>query len=72
MVNSYELLEALFRLELPVRERDPWWWPNSGSYEVVIGAVLTQNTRWPKVEEALENLRGLEALSIDGLVFLLD
>ncbi|WP_456383072.1 3-methyladenine DNA glycosylase [Hydrogenimonas sp.] len=67
MTNSYELLEALHRLALPVRERDPWWWPNSGTYEVVIGAVLTQNTRWPKVEEALENLRSLEALSIEGL-----
>jgi len=67
MTNSYELLDALYRLDLPVQERDPWWWPNSGTYEVVIGAVLTQNTRWPKVEEALENLRSLEALSIEGL-----
>jgi endonuclease-3 related protein len=67
MTNSYELLAALHRLELPVTERDPWWWPNSGTYEVVIGAVLTQNTRWQKVEEALENLRSLEALSIEGL-----
>jgi len=67
MTNSYELLEALYAQNLPVQERDPWWWPNSGSYEVVIGAVLTQNTRWPKVEEALKNLRELEALSIDGL-----
>ncbi|BBG66548.1 endonuclease III [Hydrogenimonas sp.] len=67
MVNSYELLEALFRLELPVRERDPWWWPNSGSYEVVIGALLTQNTRWQKVEEALKNLGSLGALTIEGV-----
>ncbi len=67
MVDSYELLEALNALDLPVQERDPWWWPNSGSYEVVIGAVLTQNTRWEKVEKALENLRSLDALSIDGL-----
>ena len=67
MTDSYELLEALNRLDLPVQERDPWWWPGSGSYEVVIGAVLTQNTRWPKVEEALENLRTLDALTIEGL-----
>ena len=67
MTDSYELLEALTQLDLPVQERDPWWWPHSGSYEVVIGAVLTQNTRWPKVEEALENLRSLDALTIEGL-----
>jgi endonuclease-3 related protein len=67
VTDSYELLEALHRLDLPVRARDAWWWPNSGTYEVVIGAVLTQNTRWEKVEEALENLRSLEGLTIEGL-----
>ena len=67
MINSYELLKALVSLELPVQAYDPWWWPNSGTYEVVIGALLTQNTKWRKVEEALENLRSLEALTIEGL-----
>ncbi|BDY13394.1 3-methyladenine DNA glycosylase [Hydrogenimonas cancrithermarum] len=67
MTNSYELLKVLYTLQLPIQARDPWWWPNSGTYEVVIGAVLTQNTKWQKVEEALENLRTLEALTIEGL-----
>ncbi len=67
MINSYELLEALYRQEFPVKEHDPWWWPKSGSYEVVIGALLTQNTRWQKVEEALKNLCSLDALDIEGL-----
>ncbi|RUM45553.1 MAG: 3-methyladenine DNA glycosylase [Hydrogenimonas sp.] len=67
LTNSYELLKALHALQLPIQEKDPWWWPNSGTYEVVIGALLTQNTKWQKVEEALENLRTLEALTIEGL-----
>ncbi len=67
MVDSYELIEALSALNLPLRDRDPWWWPNSGSYEVVIGAILTQNTRWEKVEKALQNLGSLDALTMDGL-----
>jgi len=67
MTNSYELLKTLYYLKMPIQERDPWWWPNSGTYEVVIGAVLTQNTKWQKVEEALENLRSLDALTIEGL-----
>jgi len=67
LINSYELLKALHSLQLPIQERDPWWWPNSGTYEVVIGSVLTQNTKWQKVEEALENLRTLDALTIEGL-----
>lgn len=67
MANSFELLKALYAQNLPIQARDPWWWPNSGTYEVVIGAVLTQNTKWQKVEDALSNLRSLEALTIDGI-----
>lgn len=33
------------------------WWPNSGSFEVIVGAILTQQTKWEKVEKSLENLR---------------
>ena len=33
------------------------WWPAETRYEVVIGAVLTQNTSWKNVERALENLK---------------
>lgn len=33
-----------------------YWWPNSGSFEVVIGAMLTQNTTWKNVEKSLKNL----------------
>ena len=67
MINSYELLKSLYSLNLPVQKRDPWWWPNSGTYEVVIGAILTQNTKWKKVEVALKNLRTINGLTIDGV-----
>lgn len=33
------------------------WWPGDGPFEVVVGAVLTQNTAWKNVEKALANLR---------------
>jgi len=54
------------------------WWPVLGSYhpgdygyprneeeafEIIAGAVLTQNTAWTSVERALENLRRIEALN---------
>lgn len=32
------------------------WWPATTPLEVVIGAVLTQNTAWSNVEKALANL----------------
>jgi endonuclease-3 related protein len=34
------------------------WWPARTPFEVVLGAVLTQNTRWRNVELALARLRG--------------
>jgi len=33
------------------------WWPADSPFEVVVGAVLTQNTAWRNVERALDNLR---------------
>ncbi len=39
------------------------WWPAKTPTEVVIGAILTQNTAWTNVERAIENLRRARALS---------
>jgi len=33
------------------------WWPGDGTFEVMVGAVLTQNTAWRNVERAMENLK---------------
>ena len=32
------------------------WWPGETQFEVMVGAVLTQNTAWRNVEKALANL----------------
>jgi len=56
-VSGYELLRRLRELGYIKAERDPYWWPNSGTFEVVVGSILTQNTRWENVEKALERLR---------------
>ncbi len=61
IVNSYELLSCLKTVGYDNASRDPWWWPASGSFEVVVGAILTQNANWERVERSLENLRN-EAL----------
>ena len=31
------------------------WWPGETPYEVMVGAVLTQNTAWSNVEKAIAN-----------------
>lgn len=33
------------------------WWPGDGPTEIVIGAILTQNTNWRNVEKAIAQLR---------------
>jgi len=48
------LLEALG----PLR-----WWPGESPFEVMVGAVLVQNTAWRNVERAIENLRDAYALA---------
>ena len=39
------------------------WWPADTPYEVVVGALLTQNTNWKNVEKAISNLKEAGALS---------
>ncbi len=43
------------------------WWPAETSFEVILGAYLTQNTAWKAVERSLANLRESGALTLDGL-----
>jgi len=34
-----------------------YWWPGEAPFEVMIGAILTQNTNWRNVETAIKNLK---------------
>lgn len=43
------------------------WWPGETPYEVMVGAVLTQNTNWNNVEKAIDNLKGAGALSYEKM-----
>lgn len=33
------------------------WWPGDTATEIIVGAILTQNTNWKNVEKAIQNLR---------------
>lgn len=39
------------------------WWPGKTKFEVMVGAILTQNTNWSNVERAIANLRKHNLLS---------
>jgi len=43
------------------------WWPGESRFEIIVGAILTQNTAWSNVEKAILNLKRAKALSPDRL-----
>ena len=43
------------------------WWPAETPFEVIAGAILTQNTSWTNVERAMGNLRSAGVLSVEGI-----
>lgn len=43
------------------------WWPAQESFEVAVGAILTQNTNWNNVEKAIVNLRREALLTPESL-----
>lgn len=38
------------------------WWPAKTRFEVIVGAILTQNTAWSNVEKAINNLKKAKLL----------
>lgn len=44
------------------------WWPADTPFEVMVGAVLTQNTAWSNVEKAIANLRARKRLDARAIV----
>jgi endonuclease III related protein len=60
-------LRAVFRrLETAYGRQD--WWPADTRFEILIGAVLTQNTAWTNVERALANLRARRWLGAQAIL----
>lgn len=44
------------------------WWPADSPFEVMVGAVLTQNTAWSNVERAIANLAERGKLDAEKIV----
>ena len=43
------------------------WWPGRSRFEVIVGAILTQNTSWTNVERAISNLRREKLLTLPAI-----
>lgn len=43
------------------------WWPANTRWEVIVGAILTQNTTWSNVERAIDNLKVGNTLELEKI-----
>lgn len=59
LTEAYERLLAAFGPQ--------HWWPGESPFEIVVGAVLVQNTSWKNVERAIANLREAGLMSPQAL-----
>lgn len=69
MNNSFELLFLLKNAGYLHTLRDPLWWPRSKTFWVVVGAILTQQTKWEKVELSMQRLEEAGLNTLEKLAF---
>lgn len=66
MMESQPLLLQIYHLLY--RSFGPQgWWPAETPFEVAVGAILTQNTNWRNVAQAIANLKTAGLLSPEAL-----
>jgi endonuclease-3 related protein len=54
-----EIFNALYSIYGPQE-----WWPGDSQFEIMVGAILTQNTAWRNVSLAIDNLKSDELLDL--------
>lgn len=54
---NLEIINSVFE-KLKTYYGDLNWWPAQTDFEMMTGAILTQNTTWKNVEKALANFKG--------------
>jgi endonuclease III related protein len=59
LLTVYERLYAAFGPQ--------HWWPGGSPFEILVGAVLVQNTAWRNVERAIRNLHDAGVMNPDAL-----
>jgi len=66
LLSIYREMSTEYRLWSTGRKTQdtklPDWWPADSPYEVMVGAILAQNTNWKNVEKAIVNLKEANAL----------
>lgn len=64
-MNPSELIDVYYVLRRVYGHQH--WWPGETPFEVMVGAILTQNTAWTNVEKAILNLKKAKRLTLRTL-----
>jgi endonuclease-3 related protein len=65
-MSTQETLTEIYRL-LYEAFGPQHWWPGETRFEIITGAILTQNTSWTNVEKAIKNLNNADCLTPEKL-----
>lgn len=65
-MSTHQSLNEIYQL-LFNRFGPQHWWPGESQLEIMVGAILTQNTNWTNVEKAIANLKSAQLLDADKL-----
>jgi endonuclease III related protein len=63
---SESILPAMVKALL-VHYGEQNWWPAASRFEVMVGAILVQNTSWMNAERAVRQLRTAKALNVGAI-----
>ena len=70
-MSLLDILDLLRRQHsAPLRNGRFGWWPARSAFEIMVGAVLTQNTAWVNVEKSIARLREAGCLDVDAILAL--
>lgn len=65
-MTTHETLTEIYQLLYDVFGPQHWW-PGESRFEIITGAILTQNTNWANVEKAIANLIAADCLDAEKL-----
>lgn len=65
-MNATELFLKLFSLY----KNQNLKWEADSEFEIVVGAILVQNTTWKNVQKAILNLKNADVLNLNGIISL--
>lgn len=66
MVTTHPTLRDVFEVLNATTDAGEWW-PADSRFEILVGAVLTQNTNWTNVERCIANLKAANTLTPEAI-----